>query len=290
MVSIKQIVFVAAAAAGSAPLAAHAADMSFTPPIIAEEAIPQEIGSGWYLRGDVGYSVAAKPSISFPADQTVGLSNVRTSNQPVFGIGVGYKFNEWLRADVTADFLSDRKINWSRTGGCYGMVSCPSDVSNSATQSMYPFLANLYLDLGNYAGFTPYVGGGLGVAFIRTRQANYSQAAFADATPGATYIAANDITFATKERFSFAAAAMAGFSYDLGSGIALDAGYKYLYLDKSDAAPGRETITTVTNANPNANPATAGSTSTRVVDAPGAVQFRDHTFHQFRVGLRYYLN
>ena len=51
----------AAAALGPLP-AAYAAD--YDPPIIVEEAteyVPVEVGSGWYLRGDVGYNFSDTP-------------------------------------------------------------------------------------------------------------------------------------------------------------------------------------------------------------------------------------
>ena len=57
MKSSLQILLIAGAGARSATMPALAAD--YDPPIVVDEAprnVPVEVGSGWYLRGDVGYS------------------------------------------------------------------------------------------------------------------------------------------------------------------------------------------------------------------------------------------
>jgi len=53
---MKQSLRIVLLVAASMPAAAYAAD--YDPPIFVEEAaeyVPVEVGSGWYLRGDVGY-------------------------------------------------------------------------------------------------------------------------------------------------------------------------------------------------------------------------------------------
>ena len=251
MVSIKLL----ATASGIALLTtvgALAADYGQAPPVISEEsAIPEEVGTGWYLRGDIGFVQATKPTVKFGGSK---LDNVSTGNTYNVGIGFGYKLGDWLRADATVDVINDYKTNWSRpTPGCYGATACTTAGTDSTSPLVIPILANAYVDFGNFAGFTPYVGGGVGVAYIKT-------SAFAD--PAGTY------SFPAASRLSFAAAGAAGFSYDLGDGIQVDAGYRYLWVEKGTMGVG-----TVGGA--------ASSTP---------LTLNNNGYHTVRIGLRYFMN
>lgn len=80
------------------------------------EPAPVEDDSGWYLRGDAGYGFVSNGDDDFVA-----------------GIGVGYQFNDMLRADIRGDI---------------------NDIDS--------VLGNIYLDF-SWAGFlTPYIGAGAG--------------------------------------------------------------------------------------------------------------------------------
>ena len=88
-----------------APLApALAAD--YEPPVVVnapDQFVPVEVGTGWYLRGDVAYGVnksfkninfAATP-VSYRDDETTFSGS----------IGFGYHFTDWLRADLNLGYL-----------------------------------------------------------------------------------------------------------------------------------------------------------------------------------------
>lgn len=129
----------------SASVAAEMDDMLVTQE--AAEYVPSEIGSGWYLRGDIGY-VANEPYDSFG-----GSGRFDWDETPITGsVGVGYKLNEFLRAELDVGILPTQKFSTGETTG-----------SNKAFDGM----AHLYADLGTFAGFTPYLGGGLGVISSR---------------------------------------------------------------------------------------------------------------------------
>ncbi len=68
-------IVLALAAATLLPAAALAAD--YDPPIYVDEApeyVPVEVGSGWYLRGDVGYAFKRNyKNEAFAADERKGL-------------------------------------------------------------------------------------------------------------------------------------------------------------------------------------------------------------------------
>lgn len=247
-------------AAIAAPVAASAADMPWSrgPAVISETApVEEEIGTGWYLRGDIGFSQAQNPSIDIGGTR---FDHIRSRGEAVWGGGFGYKFNEWFRADLTVDQISTYGLK-SQIGsiGCYGSLNCT--VGRSLDGRVIPVLANAYVDFGNWAGFTPYVGAGVGAARLRTSGLlNYTET-----TSGLTISARTDST----AKWTPAFAGMAGVAIDLGSGIQLDAGYRYLWLS-SDAAGTMQQGT--------------------VGIVPTKVQLRNGGFHQARIGLRYYVN
>jgi opacity protein-like surface antigen len=110
---------------------AMAAD--YDPPIFVDEApdeyVPVEVGSGWYIRGDISYTFSRDfRDSSRAADDTlfdndfiglVGigpLDPVRLEEQmmPVSGsAGFGYHFNDFLRADVTFGVSSTDRFSAS---------------------------------------------------------------------------------------------------------------------------------------------------------------------------------
>ncbi len=133
---------------------AWAAD--YDPPIVVDEApefVPVEIGSGWYLRGDVGYSFERTE-----ADFS-GLPGIDVSRGDFGGGGgVGYHFTDFIRGDINLAFLGRDSFTFND-----GV-----DFARLKTQS-WSGMANVYLDLGTYSGLTPYVGAGLGILYTRSR-------------------------------------------------------------------------------------------------------------------------
>jgi opacity protein-like surface antigen len=244
--------------AASAP--ALAADMGFgrAPAVIGERGpLEEEIGTGWYLRGDIGYSQAQAPSLNIGA---TGFSGIGKGGNFVYGGGFGYKFNEWLRADVTLDQIAGYGLK-RQVGSiaCFGTDTCA--VNRKLDGTVMPILANAYLDLGNWGGFSPYVGGGIGAARMRTS----GTLTYTDTT-GNSFNTMVD----SGVKWSPAFAAMAGLAVDLGSGIQLDAGYRYLWISQGTTGVMGQ-----------------GGTGGAV---PMGVELKNSGFHQARIGLRYFVN
>lgn len=204
----------ALAATVLAPLApALAAD--YEPPVVVDQApeyTPVEVGSGWYLRGDVSYlpeRTYRKVDFGSP---TVSLSE---REQPFFGsLGFGYHFNDYFRMDGNIGFMpgNDVSIGVSNPGLSTGEASA----KNSALTAML----NGYVDLGTYVGITPYIGGGVGLMQSK-RSLNVSYDDLVDN--------ANDVTFSdSKRKYSFAYTLNAGFAYQISQNVVVDLGYQYL--------------------------------------------------------------
>jgi opacity protein-like surface antigen len=179
-----------------------AADMD--QPIFVEEAPelqPVEIGNGWYIRGDIGANFAGKHETTEYAP--AGALGVRYINKFAdsldLGIGVGYQVNDYFRIDggverlFNSEFSSTQLLTdpsslglaTSRRGPCIGwrevtngagvVVRTQADIINcldvdSAGYSATNLMANAYVDLGTYVGFTPYLGAGVGVAKVEWKE------------------------------------------------------------------------------------------------------------------------
>jgi opacity protein-like surface antigen len=195
-----------------ASMPALAAD--YEPPLVMDEApeyVPVEVGSGWYLRGDIAY---------LPADsyRDVDFSSAGTSvsqrERPVFAsVGFGYHFTDYLRADVNIGFLPGNEANITTSDPAGTGFA---DFDNRGATAM----VNGYIDLGTYVGITPYVGAGIGVF-----QNRYSyNVGYDDLTPADADISASG----RKTQYSFAYSLNAGLAYQISRNLALDIGYQYL--------------------------------------------------------------
>ena len=131
------------------------------------------------------------------------------------GLGVGIK-RDWMRTDLTADYLSDMKYQ--------GTVAAPNDVT--AKMSAWSVLLNGYLDLGTWYRVSPYIGAGVGAAHGAHRGFPERGGAAFHRRPSNT-------------QWNFAWAAMAGVGYAVSPNIVADVGYRYLNLGDVKSAARR---------------------------------------------------
>lgn len=191
---------------------ASAADL-YIPPAPPPPVQVEQFG-GWYLRGDIDYHwsdmrggdyityggcAGCLPGNDFDTTELDGSWSI--------GGGVGYQINSYLRTDLTADywFKTDFTGTSSSTGPCGGGAG-PCSSTDGSSMSALLLLANAYVDLGTWHGLTPYLGAGIGGAYV-----NWDD--IGDA-PG-------------ESEWRFAWALMAGASYCLTDNIDLDVGYRF---------------------------------------------------------------
>ncbi|WP_442755274.1 outer membrane protein [Methylocystis sp. JAN1] len=231
----------------------QAADMPFpmeAPPVVEEG--PVEWGSNWYLRGDFDLTQVTPTALN-----GVTLHNSFPNNWGA-GLGGGYKFNNWLRADATIEYqnlYNKNAINTNLSTACVTGLYQPDPVNNpgivnqttalctpfvrNRTESMLVLL-NAYLDLGNWWGFTPYVGAGLGVNNLYQNSSvnwfmnnglSYAGVTFKDPRNGASYLMNWDSKYeGTYLRFAYAF--MGGVSYDIDNHWKVDVGYRWANLGR----------------------------------------------------------
>jgi opacity protein-like surface antigen len=148
----------------------------------------RELMSGWYLRCDIGYRWYGGGPSAAP------ITDEKFSGAVAGTLGFGLKYH-WFRADLTYD--RGTATNASATTSV--AATQPQYTAKISSQSV---LTNAYIDFGTWAGFTPYVGAGVGMSWLKS--VNYLDTMVAPPPNGAIE--------AGKSR-NFSWAAMAGVAY-----------------------------------------------------------------------------
>ncbi|MEQ1578286.1 MAG: outer membrane beta-barrel protein [Hyphomicrobium sp.] len=214
----------------------------------------------WYFRGDVGIGFAESLGASqsgmvfgeaanrYQAGHVFGAGSMESDfdDTVVFGVGVGYRFSDQVRLDLTGESLRDqthRLVNKVRVPVLFRGHSIPgyveADSNDRTTTRGGAIMLNAYYDLPtHWGGFTPYVGAGLGFALLgvdrnsdiveRVRDNNPPR-------PGTTSTQYHSQQSSTDNIMSLAASVTAGTTYRISDITELDFNYRYLYVDGVDA-------------------------------------------------------
>ena len=246
---------------------AQAADIMDPPVVELPEPVvhmPAPAKGGWYIRGDIGYSLNKMGNVPF---YTAGSTGVGSSTLEILDInknwsvggGVGYDTGNYLRMDLTADYFSKANIHGRSLASCtVGGVTSACYTTDTASLTALSLMANAYVDLGKFNGFTPYVGAGIGGSHVKFSELN-------NACPvGATNCTPEVHPGGKEWRFTYAV--MAGASYDVTDCLAIDAGYRYRKIE------GGKMFDRGTNA-----------------FSPGPGHDKGVSSHDFRIGARYKL-
>jgi opacity protein-like surface antigen len=205
-----------------------------------------QFATNWYVRGDLAYAQETFPNIALI---TVG-SSPSVLNTYSAGVGGGYKVNNWFRTDLILDYRSQIHAVGSAGRLCGINVDNPTPMNPNPQPNIctghfdteirrWDLLANGYLDLGTWDGFTPYIGAGAGVTWARINQSvNFTFNGMpCQARCGFTEFSGSGIvTFAdfdssqSRMNYHFAWAAMAGVAIALTDHAQLDVGYRFLDL------------------------------------------------------------
>jgi opacity protein-like surface antigen len=232
--------FKRAALAGVAVCAmSSAASSADLPPLIQKAPIPVEEWGGWYLRGDIGWSSQRADSFAQTgfgaAPAPVAIANVTSefSSAGIFGLGLGWQFNNWLRFDVTGEYRTSSVFRgYDIVTAADGVTLIPEHPSVNKTE--WVFLANAYVDLGTWWDVTPFVGAGIGFAHVQLN--GFTDFAIASLGPGgATLLNANN-SAPDGDKTNFAWAIHAGLAYRVTPSFTVELAYRY--LDMGDGVTG----------------------------------------------------
>jgi opacity protein-like surface antigen len=194
---------------------AFAADLPLVPPM------PE--ASGWYLRGDIGMTnqqVKNLDNVLFAATPNLVIRDKNFEAGMLFGIGAGYRWNNWLRFDVTGEYRGET--------GFHGLDTWHDGVNArfnnyTAKKSEWLVLANAYVDLGTWWRVTPFVGAGVGWSQVTIHSFRDAGIDPAGPTPTLAYADA-----ASKSNFAWAL--HAGLSYEVTRAFSIELAYRYVNL------------------------------------------------------------
>lgn len=139
-------------------------------------------------------------------------------------LAIGYDFSPKFDLPVRAELEYAAYGNSSRHLGFIDQLAGDA-LSAKHTVRFQTLMANVYWDITDFYGFTPYVGGGLGMAFV-TSKVNYNY---------------NGIGESENNSFSdtdtvFAGQVGLGCSYAFTDNIAADFGYRFLMMGDAKAS------------------------------------------------------
>ena len=150
----------------------------------------------------------------------------------IFGLGVGYQFNNWFRADVTGEYRGNPSSSAPTVSPTAGGVRHVD--TYHATKSEWVVLANAYVDLGTWWCVTPFIGAGVGCARVYDHgftdqgiASNFGVGPSAGVSPMRDNVS----------KWNFAWALHAGLAYKVTPNFTVELAYRY--LDMGDGLTGR---------------------------------------------------
>ncbi len=214
------------------------------PPEIKMQEVSVKDAQGWYVRADTGYAVrsdhdGARFRSYDPASGSYegnAFDSTRFDGGDFSGsLGVGYQFNDLLRADVTGDFFQgDFSGRFASAGPCAGgAAGTGCDYKGSSSFKAGSLMLNGYVDLGTLAGFTPYLGAGIGATRVDWGSVN-AAASCIDGATGCGGAGAAGVRYPGENDWRFTYALMAGVSYDVAPNIKVDLGYRFSHIAGGD--------------------------------------------------------
>ena len=235
MRSVKSLV--AAGAASLLSSVAFAADMPSimpAPPMYAPP--PVEDFGGWYLRGDIGMTNQSLKRLdsNSPDAALFDSAGMGFDSATLFGLGVGYRYNNWMRFDATAQYRGRANFHGSHFSNAFPGSTLVNNFSGSKSEVLV--LANAYVDLGTWWCITPFIGAGVGTSYNRI-------SGFRDTGGGNDFGVPRPIgvTYAADAgQWNFAWAAHAGLAYKVNPGLTIELGYSYVDLGSATDGSGHE--------------------------------------------------
>lgn len=217
MRTLKKLIAAGAATVMSA--AAFAADLPPPPPMYVPP--PVEDFGGWYLRGDIGFSnqqvKRLDNALYYTPGTTVKNTGLGFDSAGIFGLGAGYRFNNWFRADVTGEYRGNANFHGADIVSFNGVPTGTNTYTGS--KSEWLVLANVYADLGTWWCITPFVGVGIGGS--RNTISGFTDTGVQD----------QSTAFGpTASKWNFAWAVHAGLAYQISPSLTMELAYRYVNL------------------------------------------------------------
>lgn len=220
------------------------------------EETPVELGTGWYIRGDLGIAAngirntSLDRDVSDATDASYEGRQSDTDGSFTIGAAVGYRFAPNIRGDISADYIvrHDEGIRYDTT--CLGaskttvgdtvffnqnaQVACYRE--DKSAHDIQLLQANAYYEFKPESAFSPFLGVGFGVARVQYDLADdrytcqpldgtdYTERClFGDFGEQAVAIGVER----SGSTYHLAGSLTAGLSYRMGKNLSLDTAYRY---------------------------------------------------------------
>jgi opacity protein-like surface antigen len=212
----------------NAPAPAQAADILPPAPPLEDDSLRGALAedSGFYMRFDAGVANTNATRLRSTYGDLQGPASI--GDPFLWGLGAGYQFSGWLRGDVTGEYRPGVHYHAYSTTQFVGAAFCPTGGpvfcgdETSATVKTGLFLANGYIDIGNWSGVMPYVGAGAGLAAYQISAMKTVALAPADAFSLAPNASGSN----------FAWSLTAGAAYHLSPNLLVDISYRYVNIGR----------------------------------------------------------
>jgi opacity protein-like surface antigen len=194
----------------------------------------------------------------------------------IFGLGVGYRFNNWFRADLIGQYRGNANFKatdrFTGTAGGFGPYNGIDNYGGS--KSEWLVMANAYVDLGTWWGITPFIGAGAGAS--RVTISNFTDNNLTnlqvDANGNPTGVGGPPVAGAASalngSKWNFAWAVHTGLAYNVTPNLVLELAYSYIDLGQGQTGVFSDF--------------TGGTTN-------NVFKFRDITSHDLKLGVRWNL-
>lgn len=190
-------------------------------------------------------------------------------------LAVGYDFSKCyqvpFRAEIEFSMSADMKSSHKDT------LSEPFEWQENLQRKydIQTLFLNVYYDINTNTAFTPYIGAGVGLAFLNTKfHASETTRSLLSSTE--TYESHGAVSSGSKTTVNMAFNVGAGVSYALTQHLSLDAGYRFMYLGRTGNAKLSGSLTESYNGD------YAGT-----FPLTGRVDSQNIYMHQFSIGVRY---
>ncbi len=120
---------------------------------------------GFYFKGGVGLSHVAE--VKFSNTEFQG-KNKLAGSFPLIEAGIGYQIDKTLRVDLLIDYYFLFRSNETSTNHNSDLYKIESKTKADT------LMLNLYKDIGLYGRFTPFVGGGIGIAHLQESASGFA--------------------------------------------------------------------------------------------------------------------
>ena len=177
------------------------------------------VGAGVSFGSDLEQDFTFNPEGPFSFDSPRTGQEVDLGESLVVGAALGFNYTEGIRTELEYRYVQNDVESVTVFGG-FSEIDGPLPPATSFPDEdigMHLVMSNFYFDLNNSSRFTPFIGGGVGGAFVENENGD------------------RDAALAYQGR--------AGVAYDFGGGLSFDVEYIYLRTNDLSFGPNDDEFT-----------------------------------------------